>query len=458
MRSHKRLTAALGIVLIALCIGGASLLVRQYVFAPKSITAYFTSASALYPGDHVQVAGVNVGTVSTIEPEADRVKMTLLVDNDVPIPADAKAIIVAQNLVSARFVQLAPAYQTTGPTMADGAVIPLDRTAVPVEWDEVKTQLMRLATDLGPTSDVSTTSISRFIDSAANAMSGNGVKLREMLAQVSGVGRILANGSGDIVEIIKNLQTFVTALSESGTQIVQFQDRLATLTSVVDDSRSSLDAALKDSADVVGEVQRFLSQTRDGTAEQIQRLANVTQILVDQRRDVEQILHVAPHALANGYNTYNPDTGDPIGSLVFQNFANPVQLICSSIGAIENTTAPETAKLCAQYLSPALRLLNFNFLPIPLNQVLMPAPTNVVYSDPALAPGGAGPAPGPAEIPPAVSAYTGLPGDIVPGSPPPPPARVPGLAQFEPPPTTAQPPPPPATLPEMLLPAEGGAP
>ena len=35
--------------------------------------------------------------------------------------------------------------------MGDGAVIPVDRTAVPVEWDEVKEQLMRLATELGPT-------------------------------------------------------------------------------------------------------------------------------------------------------------------------------------------------------------------------------------------------------------------------------------------------------------------
>ena len=35
--------------------------------------------------------------------------------------------------------------------MADGATIPLERTAVPVEWDEVKTQLTRLADELGET-------------------------------------------------------------------------------------------------------------------------------------------------------------------------------------------------------------------------------------------------------------------------------------------------------------------
>ena len=87
---------------------------------------------------------------------------------------------------------------------------------------------MRLATELGPQSGVSGTSVSRFIDSAANAMDGNGDKLRQTLAQLSGVGRILADGSGDIVDIIKNLQIFVTALRDSNDQIVQFQNRLAT--------------------------------------------------------------------------------------------------------------------------------------------------------------------------------------------------------------------------------------
>lgn len=65
--------------------------------------------------------------------------MTMHVDHGVPIPADVKAVIVAQNLVAARYVQFTPAYRSSGPTMGNGSVIPVERTAVPVEWDEVKT-------------------------------------------------------------------------------------------------------------------------------------------------------------------------------------------------------------------------------------------------------------------------------------------------------------------------------
>jgi len=429
MMSRSRFVAALAVVLIAVCSAAAVLLGRQAFFGPKTITAYFSSGTGIYAGDEVRVAGVKVGTIAAVEANATGPKLTLKVDRDVPIPAEAKAVIVAQNLISARYIQLAPAYESSGPTMADGAVIPVQRTAVPVEWDQVKDQLMRLATDLGPGSQVSTPAVARFIDSAANALDGNGDKLRQTLAQLSGLGRVLADGSGNLVDIIKNLQSFVTALRDSGEQIMSFQDRFASLSSVLDDNRSDLDAALQNLSVAVVDVQGFIAESKDPASEQIRRLANVTQNLVDHKTDLENILHVAPNAIANGYQAYNPTTGGTLGTETLTNFADPVGLVCSSIGAIENTTAPETAKLCAQYLGPALRLLNFNQMPIPTNPYLMPSasPDDIIYSDPALAPGGAGPAPGPPETPPAVSAYTGLNGDV----PPPagygqPPAVAPG--------------------------------
>jgi hypothetical protein len=239
-------------------------------------------------------------------------------------------------------------------------------------------------------------------------MAGNGDKLRQTLAQLSQVARILADGSGNIVDMITNLQTFVSALRDSKVQIVQFQDRLATLSSVLADSRSDLDAALVNLSQAVGEVQRFVAGTRDKTSEQVQRLANVTQNLVDHRGDLEQVLHVAPNAAANAYNMYDPSTGTLNGSFVINNFSNPVEFVCAGIGAIENATASETGKLCAQYLGPALKLLSINGMPIPFNPFIQraPSPGQLIYTDPRLAPGGDG-TPPPPETLPAVSAYTG---------------------------------------------------
>jgi virulence factor Mce-like protein len=478
MKSRRGLTVAVAVVLAVVIVGGIGWLLRATVFKPNTITAYFTSATAIYPGDEVRVAGVKVGTIESIEAQGTKAKLVLAVDRKVPIPANAEAVIVAQNLVGARYVQLTPPYEDKGPTMTDGAVIGLDRTAIPVEWDEIKTQLMRLATDLGPAAEGQTTSVGRFIDTAANALDGNGEKLRDTIAQLSAISKVLADGSGNIVDTIKNLQTFVTALRDSNTQIVQFQDRLASLSSVVDGSRSDIDGALTNLSSAVVDVQRFIAGTRNQTAEQLQRLSGVTKNLADNKLVVENLLHVAPNAIGNAYNIYNPDSQSALGAFALANFSNPVQVICSAIGAVQNATADETGKLCSQYLGPALRLLNFNYLPFPFNAYLgkSTSPDKLIYTEPGLAPGGSGATPPGYEIPPAVSAYTGYNGDVPGpagwGGPPnthqgayapnglpadPSPALFPG-APIPPGVPVGPAAPPPSNLEGMLLPAEGNPP
>ncbi|MDZ4270160.1 MAG: MlaD family protein, partial [Mycobacterium sp.] len=128
-----RLTAA---ALAALLVCSAAFLAAAQFFAPTTITAIFANANAIYPGDDVRIAGVKVGTITGIEPDATQAIFSLKIDHGVRVAADAKAVVVAQNLVSARFVQLTPG-GSSGPIISDGALIPPERTAVPVEWDEV---------------------------------------------------------------------------------------------------------------------------------------------------------------------------------------------------------------------------------------------------------------------------------------------------------------------------------
>jgi phospholipid/cholesterol/gamma-HCH transport system substrate-binding protein len=388
---RDRIARYTAITLVGLLVLSALFLGARMLLGPRTITAYFETATAIYKGDQVRVAGVQVGTITDIEPLGTKAKVVLSVDHGVSIPADAKAVIVAQSLIAARYVQLTPPYADTGPRMADGAEIPLERTAEPVEWDEVKTQLTRLAAALGPgAGDVSTGSVGKFIESTADALGdGNGAKLRETLAQLSGAAKILSDGSGDIAGSIKNLQVFVTALQGSTQQIVHFENRFATLTSVLNDNRSDLDAALSNLSIAVGDVQRFVSENRDKTTEQVRRLSNVTTNLVDNRMVLEQVLHSAPTGLANYNNIYNPEQGSEAGSFVFNNFSNPVSLVCAGLASVKNVTSEEGAKLCAQYLGPVLKYLSFNYLPVPINPVLGPTPRpgKMYYTEPDLLPG-----------------------------------------------------------------------
>ena len=115
----------------------------------RRVTAYFDRTVSLYKGSEVRVMGVNIGTVTAVVPEGDRVRVAMEYDDEYKLPADAKAAIVTPTLTADRFVQVAPAY-TEGPQLEDNARIELPETGTPVELDRIYKSLSDLTQALGP--------------------------------------------------------------------------------------------------------------------------------------------------------------------------------------------------------------------------------------------------------------------------------------------------------------------
>ena len=89
----------------------------------NTYVAYFTNTNGVYTGDEIRILGVRVGTVEQIDPQPNAAKVTFTVDSQYPVPADVRAAILSPSLVTARAIQLVPAY-SGGPKFADGGIIP----------------------------------------------------------------------------------------------------------------------------------------------------------------------------------------------------------------------------------------------------------------------------------------------------------------------------------------------
>lgn len=383
LRRNRWTRVALAAVLV-LTLGVGAYLVWPSNQGTK-LTAYFTSAVGLYPGDEVRVVGVPVGKIDSIEPRAQDVKITMTVDNGVQLPADAKALIISPNLVAARFVQLTPAY-TGGPVMADGASIGLDRTAVPVEWDEVKDQLTQLSTQLGPQAGSVQGPLSAFVNQAADTFDGNGDSFRQALRELSQTAGRLGDSRTDLFGTVRNLQVLVNALSNSNQQIVQFTNHVASVSQVLADSTADLDNTLGTLNQALTDVRELLGDNNDALIAQVGKLADFTQILTDHSDDIEQILHITPNGLANFYNIYNPAQGTVGGLLTLPNFANPVQFICGGtfdVGA--NPDNYKRAEICRQRMGPVFKRIAMNFPPLlfhPINSITA-YKGQIIYDTPA---------------------------------------------------------------------------
>ncbi|WP_235683246.1 MCE family protein [Mycolicibacterium fluoranthenivorans] len=339
---------------------------------PLSFTALFPSAIGLYPGDAIKIAGVPVGTITAITPGVTDTVISMSVRHGAAIPADAGAIIIAPNLVSARFIELTPVYDS-GPQLTNGAVIPATRTGVPVEWDEVKDQLAQLSRRLGPAEGAVQGPLAAAVDQAADTFDGSGQSFRQAVRELSQTAGRLGDSRADLLGTVKSLHVLVDALAKTNDQIVEFSGHVASLSKVLADSSTSLDTALGTLGQALADIRDFLHDNNSALTGQIDKLTQFTNLLTEHSEDIEQVLHVAPNGLANFYNIYDPAQAAISGILNMPNFRNPMQFVCG--GGFEAAGTPDyfkRAEICKQRMAPVLKRLSMNFPPIlfhPINSI-----------------------------------------------------------------------------------------
>jgi phospholipid/cholesterol/gamma-HCH transport system substrate-binding protein len=405
----RRLRAGLAAVLVLTLAAGVLVAVRNNGDQQRIwVTAYFENSNGLFAGDDVRILGVPVGQVDRIDPEPSRAKITFWVDGRYPIPADAKAVILSPQLVTGRAIQLTPVY-SGGPAMASGAVVGQERTAVPVEWDDVRIQLQRLTKLLQPSEPGGVSTLGAVINTAADNLRGQGANIRETVVKLSQVLDTLGDHSTDIFTTFTNLSTLVSALHDSADLLEQLNENMAAVTSLVADDPAKVARTVEDLGAVIGDVETFADDNTEAIGTASDKLASISDVLVASLEDLKQTLHIAPGTVANFYNIFEPANGSLTGALAVNNFANPVSFICGAIQAASRLGAEESSKLCVQYLAPIVKNRQYNFPPIGENLLVgtQARPNEITYSEDWMRPD---------HVPPAVATdpAAGLPGMMLP--------------------------------------------
>ncbi|HZN78618.1 MAG TPA: virulence factor Mce family protein, partial [Mycobacterium sp.] len=373
----------LAVALVVVMVLGVIVGVRATGQAARTmVVGYFDNSTGVFAGDDVRILGVPVGKVEKIEPQPQRVKISFWLDPKYKVPANVNAVILSPQLVTGRAIQLTPAY-TSGPTLQDGAEIPQNRTAVPVEWDDVRDQLQRLNELLQPTKPGGVSTLGEFINTAANNLRGQGATIRDTVIKLSQTLSALGDHSKDLFGTFKNLSTLVSALHDSTDLLEQLNRNLASVTSLVADDPNKVGQMVKDLNAVVGDLQSFAADNREALGTTSDKLASVTTALVESLDDIKQDLHIAPTALQNFSNIYEPANGSLTGALAVNNFANPIGFLCGAVQAASRLGAEQAAKLCVQYLAPIVKNRQYNWPPLGFDLFVgaQARPNEVTYSE-----------------------------------------------------------------------------
>jgi phospholipid/cholesterol/gamma-HCH transport system substrate-binding protein len=307
----------------------------------KTIVADFPRTVSLYEGSEVKILGVAVGKVDKVVPEGTKVRVTLHYDSKYKVPEDAKAAVISPSVVGDRFVQLTPAYKG-GPTMADNAHLGVDRTATPLELDEIFRSLNDLNIALGPDgankSDASGTGpLTRLLDSTARNFGGQGVQFNQTLKNFGAFSKTLADNKDELFGTLSQVEDFTSTLKKNDQTVRSFNDSLAQGADLLAGERQDLAAVLRNLSIAMTQVRSFVAENRSSLTRNISGLNKISKTLVKQRDALDKTLQYAPGALNNLYLAGNVkqgtlDTRDVAGELFNELQEDPAATLCTIIG------------------------------------------------------------------------------------------------------------------------------
>lgn len=330
-------------LVIAILVLAAGITLLSQTGGDQTLTAHFPRAISIYQGSDVRVLGVPVGKVDKVTPDGTDVIVTMHYDKDVKVPADAQAVIVAPSIVGDRYVQLTPVY-THGPVLQDGAVLQTDRTAVPLELDQIYGSLDQLVTALGPNGANRQGALTDLLQTTAANFGGQGEQVHQTIGDLAKLTKTLDDNKDALFGSAAQLEQFVNKLAQNDGTVRNFNTALSGVSTMLAGERTDLATSLHNLQVVLGKVATFVRDNKAALGSNIAGLNQILGTVVKNRDAVNEILSAAPVALSNLYLAYNPDsatldTNSNAGELAHQLTTNPAQVLCTLTRQMPNGTS-----------------------------------------------------------------------------------------------------------------------
>jgi phospholipid/cholesterol/gamma-HCH transport system substrate-binding protein len=321
----------------------------------RHVTAYFQRTVSLYKGSEVRVMGVNIGTVTAVVPEGDRVRVAMEYDDEYKLPADAKAAIVTPTLTADRFVQLAPAY-TDGPQLQDNAKIDLPDTGTPVELDRIYKSLSDLTQALGPNGANKDGSLDTLLTASTKALRGNGQLGNETLLNLSQAVQTFGDSSGPLFDSVENMSQLTDTLAANDRVVDGFMSDLTSVSTQLAADRGNLGKALAALSRAVGTVRTFVHDNKALVQTDVRQLTRLTGVLARHQKDLNTLARIGALGLDNltiGFDNKSNTQGARLQAT--PNGANLGNMLCDIIhnsGKFPGDGGKQTCELLRTIVAP----------------------------------------------------------------------------------------------------------
>lgn len=323
LRSIGALVAVAAVLLTSGCgvVGGGD---------KVTVKAYLADSAGLFVGNDVGILGVTVGEITAIEPEGDKVLVTMEIDGDQPVPADAGAVVVARSVATDRYVELTPVFHEGDEKMADDTIIPIEKTQTPVDFDQVLASLNEFATGIGG-NERTTKAVQRFIDAGTRALQGRGPLLNQTIHSLADGVDGIASQREDVAATLKSLDVLLTTIATNESTARAFIQQVSRASKLLADERENFRQALRSLDSAVTTVAKFAVDNRQAIVDNVNGSTRLMKTVLSKQERLAEILRVMPVALQNLRMIQGDRLPVRINPLILDPLGGVLQTVCNQL-------------------------------------------------------------------------------------------------------------------------------
>lgn len=260
------------IVVMLLVLAGLVVVFSKYQSGgSNTYSAMFASASAMKSGSSVQIAGIEVGTVKSIElTEDNEAHVEFTVNENYRLPESARALIRYENLTGDRYLELQPGNGDLNTAMAPGSEIPIDRTEPALDLDKL----------LGGFKPLFRTMNADEIDKLSSALiavfQGQGGSLNSLLANTASFTDEIADRDELIGSVIDNLNKTLGTLEADHSGLDESVDRMQQLITGLSEDKGVIGRAIDESASATTGLADLMGDIRPDTEKAISAIGTTS--------------------------------------------------------------------------------------------------------------------------------------------------------------------------------------
>ncbi len=274
--------------------------------AQRTANAVFSDVGDLANGAQVQLAGVPVGSVSNIELDGDRARITINLTSGVRIPADVSAAIARTTILGDQYVELTVPKGETGagalktPQLANGATIRHTSLVPDVE------QFVQAGSDVfGAISD---TELEQVILAGGEGFTGQEASLKSFLNDLATVTNGYAQHTSEITQAVNGLNQLSATLAPSSSSNADALTTLSKTVAILAQNSTQFESLLQSLNNLSVQGRSILETYFPQITRQLQTLEAVSSQVSQHQSDLAGLLQEIPVAntalpsgVRNGY-------------------------------------------------------------------------------------------------------------------------------------------------------------